>query len=105
MGKQITGAMLRGEVRKVTGMKAADEDFNLALVMLAGAFVGPSATKIAALTGLPIATTRGHVGTLRGRGIFTARHVRDSGWFGKDGGIAFNLDIGIAKGWLQRVPA
>ena len=100
-GKHITVAFLRREVAKVTGIKSDDADFSLALVMLAGAVVGPSMLPIVKLTQLPTAIVKKHVGTLRGKGIFTKNKIR-ADWFGKNGGIAFNLDLAVAKGWLDR---
>ena len=38
---KIDGAFLRREVRKVTGLKDGTDDFDLALVMLSSAVVGP----------------------------------------------------------------
>ena len=39
---------------------------------------------------------------LRDSGLWSRRKVRDSGWFDKDGGVSFNLDIAVAEGWLER---
>jgi hypothetical protein len=102
---KIDGAYLRRQVRRVTGMTERDEDFALALVMLSSAVVGPRVRRLASLTGLPYGRVREIGGMLRARGLWTRRKVHDSGWFEKDGGISFNLDIGVAKGLFDRVQA
>lgn len=42
---------------------------------------------------------------VRNSGIWKGRKIKDSGWFGKDGGIAFFCDRAVVKVWLKRVPS
>lgn len=81
------------------------EDFKIATVLIAATQVGPNADKIADKAKLPRRVVRKYAADARRAGVFKGGKIAHSGWFDKDGGIAFWLDVAVVRGFLQRVAA
>lgn len=79
-----------------------DETYRYALVMLTAAQVGPNADKIARRARIPRSEARKLTGDCRRTGIFKGKYIAHSGWFDKDGGMAFWLDVCVARGLMER---
>lgn len=77
--------------------------FNAAMVLIGASQVGTNADAIAKRTGLPRRKVREITGRCRDGGLFKNGKIVHGGWFDKDGGIAFWLDVCVAEGMMRRV--
>ena len=98
--KKITAEFVKSEARRITGQKSID-----AQALLASAFVGPNVSEIMKFLGLSERSrtnlTR-MAALLERNGIWLKNGKIAADWFGKDGGLAFNIDLCVARGLLQR---
>jgi hypothetical protein len=94
---------LKAEVRKMDpALKPNDSTFKSALLMLAGLQIGTgNLAALKRLTGLSMHFIRERAQRLRDNGIWRDG-VTACNWFGKDGALAFWLDVTIAEGLLRR---
>lgn len=83
-----------------------DGAFAAAMVLIAASQVGTKADRIAKRTGLKRELVRAYNRRLREQGIFTKDGKIACDWFDKEsGGIAFWMDVAVAEGLMQKVPA
>lgn len=94
---------LRKVVRKMDPkLSEQDESFNAALVLVGAAEVGTNADKIAERTGLARKVVRGYTKRLREQGVFKGDKIACE-WHDKEhGGVAFWLDVCVARGLMNR---
>ena len=77
--------------------------FNIAMVLIAAAQVGPNADKIAKRTKLSRSVARKISARCREAKLFVGGKLHHGGWFDKkSGGTAFWLDVCCAEGLLRR---
>lgn len=102
-GERVDGQFIEREVTKLTDMSSEDEGYDLAVVMLASVPQGPNVKRIAKF----LDWRRDRVSTcgarLRETGIWNGRKIAGAAWLEEDGGIAFNLDVAVAIGYLEHV--
>jgi hypothetical protein len=83
-------------------LKPDDDAYPAAAALVAAATVGTSADKIARRARIPRSKARAIAARCREAGLFAAGKISHGGWFGKDGGIAFWLDVAVAQGYMER---
>jgi hypothetical protein len=83
------------------------EPYDAALVLLAGLVVGANQERIHAFTGVDKRRIQQFGHRLRKNGIWQgSKTVGGADWFeDEDGGMAFALDVSVAIGFVERVPA
>jgi len=80
-----------------------DKSFNIALILLAAAEVGPNADKIAKRVDMSRKEARKITAKCRNVKLFVKRKIHHGGWLDKkSGGVAFWLDVACVNGWLRR---
>lgn len=93
---------IRTEIERQLRRWSLDEDDGqLASVMLAGAIVGANIKRIAKLLRFSRADARYLLGMIRQAGLVHQNEIAAE-WTGKDGGLAFMLDLCCVKGLLER---
>lgn len=97
-------AKYRRIVRKLDPkLAAADQEFSVAMVLLAAARVGPREVDLMKELDWPSSKIRPIARHLRLGGVFDRGKVHHSGWFDKEtGSIAFWCDVAIGMGYLRR---
>jgi hypothetical protein len=75
-----------------------------AIVMLAAAIIGQEIQALSDFTGIPEAFIQERAERLIENGVWKDGKIY-ADWFGKDGTIAFVLDVMVAEGEIVRVPA
>lgn len=99
----IDGRFIEREVIKLTEMSSEDEGYDLAVVMLSSIHQGPSVKRIAKFLDWKRSRVSVCGVQLRETGIWHGRKVAGADWPEEGGGIAFNLDVAVAMGYLERV--
>jgi len=95
---------VKAEVRRMDPvLDEDDEGFKAATVLLASVIVGQNQQKLVKFTGYRNTLIAKFAANLRRSGVWQKGKMADSGWFEKDGGTAFWLDVCIARGLLKRV--
>lgn len=90
-------------VKKMDKSLAEDsEEFKIATVLVAAAQVGPNADKIAKRAKIPRSVARKYATDARNTGLFKGGKIAHSGWFDKDGALAFWMDVAVVRGLLTR---
>ena len=104
-GRKPTRPGIERRIRDYDPKLDPDEDlFVAACVMLASAYHGPNADRLARVLERPRAQIRRFGQNCRNGGVWEGRRVIHSGWDDEEhGGIAFTLDAGTAMGWFTKV--
>ena len=103
MAKNWTIERIKQEVQSLDpSLKEEDDAFKTATVMLAGLVVGPNINAVAKFTNLPRVFVRLRAAALRANGIWKAGQTH-AAWFGKNGGMAFWMDVNVAEGLMKRM--
>lgn len=101
----ITQQVFEKEYRKITHVKAiTNPEDKHGVIMLAAAVYGPYVQQIKPHLDrhYPVKLIRDCLQRMRKAKII--HHGKLAvGWFGKNGGIAFCLDVACVQGWLKRV--
>ena len=98
---RITVKTLNDEIKRF-GITPDDKQYVPALILLSSAVKGPNADRIAKFINKPRSEVREVGKRLRDNGIWNGGKLC-CGWFGKDGGLEFCLDVNVACGFLNRV--
>lgn len=98
--KKWTADLVKVEAKRLTGEDDSVED----QALLASAIVGPNVRAICHFLGLRRDETAVAMAgrRLRANGIWKGSRIYHSGWFNKDGGMAFCLDVCVAQGLMER---
>ncbi len=88
-------------------IEEGDEDFDAALVMLAGLSLGTAKLMpLSRLTAVPPRRVAAFARELRASGVWTADGKTAAAWLDEEyGQLEFWLDVLVAQGLLERVPA
>jgi hypothetical protein len=102
--KEVTIERVRREVQRMDSQLTPEDDaFKAAVVCLSAAATGQTTvTELARFTGYQNGEIAEWVRNLKANGVFLKRGVIAADWFGKDGGIAFWMDVNVALGLMQR---
>jgi len=84
-------------------LSAREEGFKFAVLLIAASQVGPTQPKLCELTRYPAGLVKKFLVNARTTGLIKGGKIMHSGWFDKDGGIAFWLDVAMAQGFIKRV--
>jgi hypothetical protein len=79
-----------------------DEDFKIMMILLASAVVGPYSKAVARFCGYTEWFVRKYAGNLRRNKIWYGKKIRCD-WFDEHGALALLLDVGVAKGWFEKI--
>lgn len=94
--------LIEKDVERITGCEPGSSEYNLGCVMLAASQVGVNRRKISRLLQRRESDVEQLMNQLRTSGVFTRTRIYAEDWFGKNGGIGFNLDLCVAMGWITR---
>lgn len=102
--RKVTKRFVEKEAVKMTGEKHGSKGHRVACILMAAPIIGAFDGKIARFLGLRITDVTPVAMVLRRNGIFFKDGtVAASEWLGKDGGVAFNLDVAVGLGFLKKV--
>lgn len=96
---------IKAELRRMDpeGFDEKEESTQAQIIMLAALHIGTSHTKLHQFTGIPRVRIAKFAHNLRKSGVWRGHQGKTyADWFGKDGGIAFNLDTLVATGMMAR---
>jgi hypothetical protein len=103
---KVTFGRIRRELKRIDpGLTEGTDDWTVAALLLSSASVGPNLRRLAKFAGMPRRVVRPWAQKFRQKGLWHGARVADSGWFEKDGGIAFALDCCVARGLVERTAA
>ena len=85
-------------------LKADEESYKAAVVLLSSAQVGPNIKRIAKFARYPRATVAQFSRMLRKNRVWRGERIYTN-WFDENGGVSFWLDVLAARGFVERVPA
>jgi hypothetical protein len=102
----MTLTQLKHEVRRLNpnNVEENNDEFKVALLLLASIVIGPDERKLSRFTRLNRAEVEFIGANLRSSGVWKDGKVRCDWFDRKYGGTAFRLDIAVGMGLLTKIP-